>query len=58
MVWLSFLSCGNLRGGEALGVAKAVSPPRAPPLRPRIGGAMVLAMMRIGGAMDDAVLTV
>ena len=32
---VAFLSSGNLRGGEALKVAKAVSPPRAPPLRPR-----------------------
>ena len=31
-------SCGIWGGGEALGVPKAVSPPRAPPLRPRETG--------------------
>ena len=35
VVILSQLTAVDLRGGEALGVPKAVSPPRAPPLRPR-----------------------
>ena len=35
IIILSQLTAVDLRGGEALGVPKAVSPPRAPPLRPR-----------------------
>ena len=38
IIILSQLTAVDLRGGEALGVPKAVSPPRAPPLRPRETG--------------------
>ena len=47
-----------LRGGEAFLVAKAISPPRAPPLRPRNLLQVVGMCMFIGGAMDSTVLSV
>ena len=48
----------QLRGGEAFIVAKAISPPRAPPLRPRNLLQVVGMCMFIGGAMDSTVLSV
>ncbi len=39
-VYLQLVGCGTLRGGEALGVPKAASPPRAPPLWPRGTGCL------------------
>ena len=47
-----------LRGGEAFLVAKAISPLRAPPLRPRNLLQVVGMCMFIGGAMDSTVLSV
>ena len=38
------IAVGDLRGGEALEVAKAVSPPRAPPLWPRPAHVTYLAV--------------
>ena len=58
IIILSQLTAVDLRGGEALGVPKAVSPPRAPPLRPRNLLQVVGMCMFIGGAMDSTVLSV
>ena len=45
-----------MRGGEAFIVAKAISPPRAPPLRPRKLLQVVEMCSGTGGAMDATVL--
>ena len=51
--------CGRFcEEGKAFLVAKAISPPRAPPLRPRNLLQVVGMCMFIGGAMDSTVLSV
>ena len=45
-----------MRGGEAFIVAKAISPPRAPPLRPRKLLQVVEMCSGTSGAMDAAIL--
>ena len=58
LILLQFGSCEKRGGREAFVVAKAISPPRAPPLRPRNLLQVVGMCMFIGGAMDSTVLSV